>query len=426
MIQRAFILSTGDELTTGKVVDTNSNYMADKLHEIGLDLAGVITVGDDPERLEWAWKTAMERADVVISTGGIGPTADDLTTETVARLTGKKLWFDDASADKMRRLFASGGRKMPENNLKQAYFPETAVIIPNALGTAPGFRMAVEQKDHTAHLIVLPGVPREMKPMMEEIVIPWLVESRGHDKVHLSQTFQTYGISESGLDEAVAGLIKPQEARVSFRASFPQISLRVSVEGLPAQAQARLDELSQRVRERISEFVYGEGDVTMEQVVGRLLTERHLTLAIAESCTGGLIGHRITNVAGASNYLLADLVTYSNEAKMKLLGVSEETLKKHGAVSEECVLEMAAGVRKITGADIGLATSGIAGPGGGTAEKPVGTVNIALVADSVKFARSYRMGGTRDWIKTLASQVALDWIRRHLLGLPLGAGLFRR
>ncbi len=426
MIQKAFILSTGDELTTGKVVDTNANYLSDKLHEIGLDLVGVITVGDVSERLEWAWKTAMEQADVVISTGGIGPTADDLTTETVARLTGKKLWFDDASADKMRRLFESGGRKMPENNLKQAMFPETAVIIPNALGTAPGFRMAVAHKNHVSHLIVLPGVPREMKPMMEQIVIPWLVESRGHDKVHLSQTFQTYGISESALDEAVAGLIKPEEARVSFRASFPQISLRVSVEGPPGEAQTRLDELSQRVRERIAEFVYGEGDVTMEEVVGRLLTERHLTLAVAESCTGGLIGHRITNVAGASNYLRADLVTYSNESKTKLLGVSEDTLKQHGAVSDQCVLEMAAGVRRVAQADIGIATSGIAGPGGGTAEKPVGTVCIALVADGFKTSRTYRMWGTRDWIKTLASQVALDWVRRYLLGLPMGEGLFRR
>jgi nicotinamide-nucleotide amidase len=326
----------------------------------------------------------------------------------------------------MRRLFASGGRKMPENNLKQALFPETAVIIPNALGTAPGFRMEVPQKNHIAHLVVLPGVPREMKPMMEQIVIPWLVDSRGHDKIHVSQTFQTYGISESGLDEAVAGLIKPEEARVSFRASFPQISLRISVEGSPDEAQARLDELSQRVRERISEFVYGEGDVTMEEVVGRLLTERHLTLAIAESCTGGLIGHRITNVAGASNYLLADLVAYSNQSKIKLLAVSEETLKNHGAVSEQCVLEMAAGARKVCGADIGLATSGIAGPGGGTPEKPVGTVCIALAADGFATARTYKMWGTRDWIKTLASQVALDWIRRYLLGLPMGAGLFRR
>jgi nicotinamide-nucleotide amidase len=426
MIERAVILSTGDELTTGKVVDTNANYLADKLNEIGLTLAAVITVGDDPERLEWAWRTAMEMADVVISTGGIGPTADDLTTETVARLTGKKLWFDNESADKMRRLFESGGRKMPENNLKQAMFPEGATIILNALGTAPGFRMPVEQKSHTSHLIVLPGVPREMKPMMEQIVIPWLVESRGHDKIHASQTFQTYGISESGLDQAVAGLIKPEEARVSFRASFPQISLRIAVEGTPTEVRPKLDQLSARVREKIADFVYGEGDVTMEEVVGRLLTERHLTLGVAESCTGGMIGHRITNVPGSSNYLLADLVTYSNASKVKFLGVSEDTLKQNGAVSEGCVLEMAAGVRKVTGADIGLATSGIAGPGGGTPERPVGTVCIALVAEGFKASRTYKMWGTRDWIKTLASQVALDWIRRYLLGMPMGEGLFRR
>lgn len=426
MIERAVILSTGDELTTGKVVDTNANYIADKLHEIGLTLAAVITVGDVPERLEWAWRTAMEMADVVISTGGIGPTADDLTTETVARLTGRKLWFDNETADKMRRLFESGGRKMPENNLKQAMFPEGAIIIPNALGTAPGFRLPVEQKSHTSHLIVLPGVPREMKPMMEQIVIPWLVDSRGHDKIHVSQTFQTYGISESGLDQAVAGLIKPEEARVSFCASFPQISLRVAVEGTPEEAQTRLEELSERVREKISDYVYGEGDVTMEEVVGRLLTERHLKLGVAESCTGGMIGHRITNVPGSSNYLIADLVTYSNASKVKFLGVSEETLKQHGAVSEQCVLEMAAGVRKVTGADIGLATSGVAGPGGGTPERPVGTVCIALVAEGFKASRTYKMWGTRDWIKTLTSQVALDWIRRYMLGLPMGEGLFRR
>jgi nicotinamide-nucleotide amidase len=426
MIERAVILSTGDELTTGKVVDTNANYLADKLNEIGLTLAAVLTVGDVPERLEWAWRTAMEMADVVISTGGIGPTADDLTTETVARLTGKKLWFDNESADKMRRLFESGGRKMPENNLKQAMFPEGATILLNALGTAPGFRMAVEQKAHTSHLIVLPGVPREMKPMMEQIVIPWLVESRGHDKIHASQTFQTYGISESGLDQAVAGLIKPEEARVSFRASFPQISLRIAVEGTPAEVQPKLDELSARVREKIADYVYGEGDVTMEDVVGRLLTERHLKLGVAESCTGGMIGHRITNVPGSSNYLIADLVTYSNASKVKFLGVNEETLKQHGAVSEQCVLEMAAGVRKVTGADIGLATSGVAGPGGGTKERPVGTVCIALVAEGFKASRTYKMWGTRDWIKTLASQVALDWIRRYMLGLPMGEGLFRR
>lgn len=427
MIQRAFILSTGDELTTGKVVDTNANYLADKLHEIGLDLAGVITVGDDSERLEWAWKTAMERADVVISTGGIGPTADDLTTETVARLTGKKLWFDDASADKMRRLFASGGRRMPENNLKQAMFPETAVIIPNALGTAPGFRMAVEQKDHTAHLIVLPGVPREMKPMMEDSVIPWLRQNRGSDTIYAVRVFQTFGISESGLDEAVAGLIKPDEARVAFRAAFPQISLRITVEGRPGEAEKKLEELSVRVREKIANFVYAEGDASMEEVVAQLFTSRGLKLAVAESCTGGLVGHRITNVSGSSKFFMGDFVTYSNELKRELLGVSEETLRQHGAVSEECVLEMAAGARQRAGADVAIATSGVAGPEGGTTSHPVGTVCVGLVGEGVRASRRYQLRGNREWIKTLTGQVALDWLRRYALGLPIGEStLFRR
>ncbi|MGB0058898.1 competence/damage-inducible protein A, partial [Candidatus Binatus sp.] len=218
MIQNAVILSTGDEITTGKVVDTNANYLADKLAEIGIDLVAVITVGDVHDRLEWAWRTAIEKGDVVISTGGIGPTADDLTTETIARVAGVKLRRDEAAVDHMKRLFASISRPMPENNLKQADFPEGATVIQNPLGTAPGFRMPVTLRGHTAHLVVLPGVPREMKPMMENTVIPWIASNRGTDKVYAVKIFQTFGMSESALDEAVAGLIKPEEAKVSFRA----------------------------------------------------------------------------------------------------------------------------------------------------------------------------------------------------------------
>lgn len=427
MIQRAVILSTGDEITTGKVVDSNSNYLADKLNEIGVDLVAVLTVGDVPERLEWAWRSALELGDVVISTGGIGPTADDLTTETIARLTGKKLWRDEPSVDHMKRLFSSMNRVMPENNIKQAMFPETAEIILNPLGTAPGFRMAVLQNNHTCHLVVLPGVPREMKPMMEEQVIPWIRGNRGNDKIFATRIFQTFGISESGLDEAVKGLIKPEEARVGFRASFPQISLKVMVEDVPGRAEERLQELSERVRDRVGDYIYGEGEVTMETVVAQLLTEKKLTLALSESCTGGLIGHRITNVPGSSRFFLGDLVTYSNEMKHDVLGVSEKTLKDHGAVSEQCVLEMAAGARQRANADIGIATSGVAGPDGGTAERPVGTVCIALVAEGVSASRRYQMRGNREWVKLLTSQVALDWLRRHALGLPVGEStLFRR
>jgi nicotinamide-nucleotide amidase len=327
----------------------------------------------------------------------------------------------------MRRLFESVGRVMPENNIKQALFPETAEVIPNPLGTAPGFRMAVLQNNHTANLVVMPGVPREMKPMMENTVILWIAANRGTDKVYAVRVFQTFGMSESALDEAVAGLIKPEEAKVSFRASFPQISLKIRVEGQPGEVEHKVEELSRRVREKISQFVYAEGDTSMEEVVGRLFIEKKFTLAVAESCTGGLIGHRITNVPGCSQYFKGDLVTYTYDVKEGVLGVSKETLSAHGAVSEECVREMAAGVRKRTGASVSVATSGIAGPDGGTPDKPVGTVCIALSADDQSFSRRYQFRGTRDWVKLITSQVALDWLRRYALGLPIAdSTLFRR
>ncbi len=429
MIQKAVILSTGDEITTGKVVDTNANYLADKLHEIGIDLAAVITVGDVPDRLQWAWRTGIQLGDVVLSTGGIGPTADDLTTETIARITGRKLFRHEPSVETMRRMFATINRNMPENNLKQADFPEGAEVIPNPLGTAPGFHLPVTDAhgDRVSHLIVMPGVPREMKPMMENWVIPWLGKNRGTNKVFAVRIFQTFGISESGLDQAVLGLIKPEEGKVGFRASFPQISMKIAVEGEPGEAEQKLEELSARVREKISGYLFAEGEASMEEVVAQLLIKHGITLGVAESCTGGLIGHRLTNVPGSSKFLLADLVTYSNEMKQELLGVTDATLKAHGAVSEECVREMAAGVRKRVGAGVGIATSGIAGPDGGTPDKPVGTVCIALDSEEVKTSRRYQMRGTRDWVKLLGSQVALDWLRRYALHIPIEESqLFRR
>jgi len=263
--------------------------------------------------------------------------------------------------------------------------------------------------------------------MMENTVIPWIAANRGTDQVYAVKIFQTFGMSESALDEAVAGLIKPDEAKVSFRASFPQISLKIRVEGKPGAVNHKLEELAQRVRGKISQFIYAEGETSMEETVGRLLIEKKLTLAVAESCTGGLIGHRITNIPGCSQYFVGDLVTYSNDVKEGVLGVSDETLKAHGAVSEECVREMAAGVRKRTGASVSVATSGIAGPDGGTPDKPVGTVCIALSADDQSFTRRYQFRGTRDWIKLITSQVALDWLRRYALGLPIAdSTLFRR
>jgi nicotinamide-nucleotide amidase len=420
---RVAILSTGDELTTGRIVDTNSSWIADKLFEIGIEVVAVLTVGDHRDRLATAWRRGLELADVVISTGGIGPTADDLTSEVVADVVGVPLVEDAASTDRIRQLFAAFGREMPLNNLKQALFPRGATIIPNALGTAPGYRIEHDGR----HVVVLPGVPREMKPMMEETVLPWLVHLRGGDEVFVPRTFQTFGLTESGLDELVAGLVDPAEARVSFRASFPEISLRLVVHGLPADAAARADALAARVRERIGPFLYGEGAVTMEEVVGRLLRERGLTVALAESCTGGLVAHRLTNVPGSSEYVRGAVVAYANAAKEALLGVRVETLAAHGAVSEETAAEMAAGARRVFGTSLAVSTTGIAGPTGGTPEKPVGTVCLALAADAGVVTRRYQLWGTRDWVKLLASQLALDWMRRHALGLAVtDSRLFRR
>lgn len=422
MIKRAAVLSTGDELTTGRIADTNAQWLADKLFELGIDLVTIITVGDYPERLEWAWRQALSQADVVISTGGIGPTADDLTTETVGAVLERKLVTDEPSADRMRRFFASRGVEMPQNNLKQALVPEGYVIVPNPLGTAPGYRVQSGGK----HVVVLPGVPREMKPMVEDTVLPWLRAQQGSD-VYLAHTFQTFGISESGLDELVAGVVDPSEGRVSFRASFPEVSMRVVVHGKPDEAAARLESAAARLRAKLGEYCYGEGATTMEAVVGEALVKRGWKLALAESCTGGLVGHRITGVPGSSAYFLGGVESYANTVKMKILGVRRETLTTDGAVSEACAREMAEGARTALGADVAVSTTGIAGPDGGTPEKPVGTVCFGLALPDGGYTRTHLLWGTRDWVKLLASQVALDMVRRAALGLPpWDPSLFRR
>jgi nicotinamide-nucleotide amidase len=427
MIETAVILSTGDELTTGRTLDTNANFIADKLVTAGLDVVAILVVGDYPDRLAWAWQEAIRRADVIISTGGLGPTADDLTTETVAQVTGRTLVLDHGVADRIRQLFEGMGRVMPENNLKQAQFPEGAVVIPNDLGTAPGFRLELTTEHGTRHLIVLPGVPREMKPMIEEQVLPWIQQARGGNEVYLSHVFQTFGISESALDEVVAGCVSPDEGRIAFRAAFPQISVRLTVHGTPADAPARLAVLAARLRERIGTYAYGEGDTTMEAVVGDLLRQRGLTIALAESCSGGLVGHRITNVPGSSAYLKGGIVAYSDDVKQRSLDVRAETLAAHGAVSEETAVEMAGGARRILGADLGLAVTGIAGPDGGTPDKPVGTVCFALASATRTYHSRHHLWGTRDWVKLLSSQVALDWVRRYLLGMdPTDSNILRR
>ncbi len=413
---RAAILSTGDELTTGRTLDTNANYIADQLLGIGYEVVAMMTVGDFPDRIRNAWRTLFEQADIVIGTGGLGPTADDLTTETVAEMLGVPLISDEATVKKVRGFFELMGREMPPNNLKQALFPQGSTILNNDMGTAPGFRFSLEMDDGPRHGVVMPGVPREMKHIMAEEVLPWLRGLRADNREWLSHTFQTFGLSESALDEMVAGAVDESEGRVAFRAAFPQISVRVTVDG-PAETLAeRLERVAASIRERLGDFCYAEGETTMEAEVGRVLIAAGSTVAVAESCTGGLIGHRLTNVAGSSEYVLGGAVAYSNDMKQSQLGVSADTLERHGAVSTEVAEEMARGARRSAGADYGIATTGIAGPGGGTEEKPVGTVCIALDREGAVYSHRYRLWGNREWVKLLTSQIALDWVRRAVAG----------
>jgi nicotinamide-nucleotide amidase len=411
MIDQAVILSTGDELTTGRIVDTNSATIADRLFTIGVNVAAVLKVGDNREKLLWAFVQARILGDLIIGTGGLGPTADDLSTETVAEFLGRKLKQDDAVAAGLKQRFATRGLPWTDNNLKQALFPEGATIIPNPAGTAPGFRVDMGQGKT---LIWLSGVPQEMVAMLDDTVMPWIAQRQTDAEQISACTFKIYGLTESKLDDLLKPVNLGPRAKLSFRAHYPDLSLRLSVSGRN-ERQLLFGRLREDLRERLGSHVYAEGDVTLEEVVGHLLLKRGQSLALAESCTGGYISHRITRIAGSSAYYCGGAVTYANETKVRFLGVTPTTLEKHGAVSRETALEMSHGIREKTGADIGLSVTGIAGPSGGSAAKPVGLVWISIAREDFHQARRFQFHGERERVILGASQAALNWLRRCLL-----------
>jgi nicotinamide-nucleotide amidase len=413
---RAALLAIGDEIVAGLTVDTNSSFLAERLRTLGVEPVGGFSAIDDEAAIVRAFERALEDADVAISTGGLGPTADDLTTAAVARLAGRELRLDEASLQAIEERFRTLGREMTPNNRKQALFPGGSTVVPNPNGTAPGFICPVERGGTLRHVVCLPGVPRETYAMVDGTVLPWLA-GRSPQQRFASRVFSTFGLTESRLDELLVGIVDAAEARLAFRAAFPRIQARITVSG-PAgtDLDRQLDELERRVRERLGSHLYAIGDEGMEEAVGRVLREHGLTLAVAESCTGGLIGHRLTDVAGSSAYFLLGVVSYSDDAKQRMLGVRAETLAAHGAVSTETAEEMAAGVRRMAGADLGLATTGIAGPGGGTADKPVGTVCVAMAWEGGTWSHRYQLGTrSRDWVKGMTAQMALDRVRRWVL-----------
>jgi len=411
MIKTAAILSTGDELTTGKVVDTNSVFIADRLFSIGIKVAAVLKVGDDREKLLWAMRQAAGLGEVVIGTGGLGRTADDLTSEVVAELLGCPLVQNEEIAASLRKRFEARRIPWTANNLKQALFPQGAEILPNPVGTAPGFRVSFGENKT---LSWLSGVPQEMTAMFDQTVMPWIVAMRGGQDQIFSQAFKVYGLTESKLDDLVKPIELEPGIKLSFRAHYPDLTLRVTVAGA-SEEQRRFIETCKRIRLILGSHIYAEGDTTLEQRVGQLLSERHRTLALAESCTGGLISHRITGIAGSSAYYLGGVTSYANDVKVKLLGVTPATLEKYGAVSQETALEMSHGIRERIGADFGLSVTGIAGPGGGTPEKPVGTVWISIAQAKNHEARLFQFHGDRERIVLGTSQAALNWLRLALL-----------
>jgi nicotinamide-nucleotide amidase len=426
-----WVLTIGDELLRGEIVDSNKSHLSQRMLALELETTRHVSVPDDPSAMEEVLREAAARARVVLVSGGLGPTRDDLTTEIAARTFGRKLVRDAESLEQIRAFFRRFNREMAENNAKQADFPEGAEILPNPIGTAPGFMLDVPSPspaEPPTQLFFMPGVPRELYRMLDDEVVPRISARLGRGRVVRARLLRTFGIGESNLDRMLADLAQGDpDAVLGFRTQFPDNLVRILVRAADERsAEARLDALEREVRARLGDLVVAAGEQKLEEVVAALLRERKRTIAVAESLTGGLIASRLTDVPGSSAYLLEGVVAYANDAKVRALGVSPESLARHGAVSEPVARQMAEGVRRNAGADVGLATTGVAGPDGGSAEKPVGTLWLALADGAGTIAHRYQLMTDRARNKELASQLALDWIRRRLLDLPISAETFPR
>ena len=413
---RAEIVSIGTELLLGQIVDTNAAYLARQLSALGLDCFYRQTVGDNVRRALHAVSLALERADVVLLVGGLGPTDDDITRQVAAGAVGTELEEHPEALALVEAYFRRLNRPMQPHQRRQALLPRGARVIPNANGSAPGFAWEGGGKA----VVALPGPPLELQAMVEGWVASYLAElvrRREGGRVIRSRLLRFVGIGEAALEEQLQDLIRSQSnPTLATYAGVGEVSLRLTASAPDAtEADRLLDGLEQQVRARVGSYLYGTGEQSLEEAVVELLQQQGCTLAVAESCTGGLIGDRLTNVPGVSRHLLEVAVVYSNEAKVRRLGVSPELLEAHGAVSEACVRAMAQGVRRTAGSDIGLAVSGIAGPGGGTADKPVGLVFVAVADADACQVEQHRFPGQRRTVKWRASQAALDLLRRWLL-----------
>lgn len=408
---KAEIITIGDELLYGQIQDTNSSFIGESLTAEGIEVVFKTSVGDDINRITEAFDVARNRADVIIASGGLGPTQDDLTKKAVVKAFKRNLIFHQEILKQIEESFRKRGSPMPKINQNQALIPQGAKALSNLWGVAPGIFI----EDDKTLFFAVPGVPAEMRWMVENEILPVLRERKPqHFILHLK--LRTTGISESAMYEKIEKLIDPKEdVKIAFLPGYLGVDVRLTAEsGEERHAQAKIDELEQKIREALGDYVYGTDRETLEEVVGRLLSEKKQTIAVAESCTGGLIGARFTNVSGSSKYFERGVVTYSNEAKTQLLNVPSEKIERHGAVSEQVAILMAEGVRKLAKTDYGLSVTGVAGPTGGTPQKPVGLVFIGLAHENDSFAQKFMFGEDRNTNRERAAQAALNLVRLFL------------
>ena len=408
----AEIIAVGSELLTPEKTDTNSLWLTEKLIGIGVEVMLKTIVGDDEARLEETIRDALKRSDIVITTGGLGPTEDDVTRQVSARAAGRAVVYQPALENELRERFRRWGREMPEINKRQAYVIDGADVLPNPRGSAVGMLLNSDGK----FLVVLPGPPREMKPMFEDHVLERLTSVAGDLRV-VRRILRVSGMGESAVDELIAPIYKSYPTvQTSILFNRTEIEVHLSAtSSSEAEAAGILEELIVKLTEVLGPALFATNGETMEEVVGKLLADRGETIAVAESCTGGLIGMRLTEVPGSSDYFIEGAVTYSNTAKIRTLNVPAETLEAHGAVSAETAEAMAKGMRERASTDYAVAVTGVAGPGGGSDEKPVGTVFIGY-ADARR-TKSIRLTfpGDRYLIRWRSSQAALDYLRRQIL-----------
>lgn len=410
----AEIINIGTELMLGQVVNTNASFLSQRLAMIGQEVAFQVIVGDNEVRLTVTLNQALGRSNIIILTGGLGPTEDDITKKVLGKVLGKELILNREHLEKIKSHFLERQLTPPSSVFNQALVFKGARIIPNRLGTAPG--QILEEKG--AVIIMLPGVPGEMKAMFDEVVIPYLREKFPSSTVIKSKNLKIFGLGESAMEDLLKDIImSTMNPEIGTICRDKELILRLTAKADSFEiAQRLIQPIEAKIRDRLGSFIFGQEDETMEVVVGSLLTLKRKTIAVAESCTGGAVADLLTNVAGSSVYFERGIVCYSNRAKTELLEIPEELIKRNGAVSRGVCEAMAKNVRSLSGTDLGLSITGIAGPGGATPDKPIGLTFIGTAHEKEVVVKQYNFTGQRRLIKDKMAQTALDMVRRYLLG----------